>query len=109
MNLPGPTVSVSTQRATSSLDIDNGVVTTYANNLSGIEASLQYDSGSEVNSQFSTNYIQYANFYIKLPADIVSTDRIIYNNRVFDIKAVLNRFEEFIKVIAVEVAPSSPL
>ncbi len=102
-----PKVYVSTERATTTLDSGNSPITTYAAYLSSVAMSLQISGGGE---QLGTTvssagkgsaYCDYA--------DILVTDRVIFNGRKFDVVNILNvnELNIYLKLELVEVDPST--
>ncbi len=101
-----PTVLVATERKTTTLDAGGSPVTEYAANLSNIPMSIQWSDGGEVTGAVvsaSARGVAYCDY-----VDIITTDRLIYNNLIYDIVSAIdvNNLGVYLKLQIVEVQPS---
>ncbi len=101
-----PSVYVNTQRLTVTRDVGDGPVDSYANYLTNIKMSVQFNDGSEttgVTISGRKTGSAYCNYQ-----DIIETDRIVYNGRVFEVTAAYdqNELHVFMELKIAEVNPS---
>jgi len=101
-----PKVTVKTQRLVVTTGASGGPINKYQDYLLNLKMSMQVSGGQEhvdavINSDSSGS--AYCNY-----ADIVVTDRVIWNSRVFDISNVVdvNNLGIYLKLQLVEALPS---
>src|ERR1700679_4158776 len=79
-----------TQRLTVTYGSSGGPISAYNDYLLGVQGRFNPNSGTERGSQGRLNSEIDGKFYVNGTADIKSTDRIIFNGGVWDIKDVRN-------------------
>lgn len=102
--------SAKTQRRVQAYDAGGGPITNYTDSLTGLPLRFNPNSSSERGSQGRLNSETSDTVYINgnpVP-DVVQTDRIIFDGRVFDVLGVRNMDESavFLTLDVVEVLPS---
>lgn len=106
---PGILVSfATTQRLSVTYGSSGGPISSYANYLTNVQGRFNPLKGTEVGSQGRLNSEVMGKFYCNGSPDIIATDRLVFNNRVFDIKDVRNNDEigAFLTLDIIEVLPS---
>lgn len=97
-----------TQRRTVTRDSGGGPIITYADNLTGLRMRFNAKGGTERGSRGRMNTNNSDVVYVNGAPDIVTTDRIVFDSRVFDVTNKQNPDEvgAFLRLEVAEVMPS---
>lgn len=98
-------VTGKTQRPAMTLDSGGGQIWTYADNVTSLAMRINTPSGGQLGTQNRIDGMLVLKIFLPGGTDIVARDRIIYNARTFDVKAIRNpdEFSAFLTIDAVEV------
>lgn len=104
-------LSCTTQRSTQTADSGGGVVTTWADNLTGVPMRMNIPSGNSEAQRERINGVLVTKFYVNgnPSPDILNSDRIVYAGNVYDIKAVRD-FDQsgvYLTIDATKVDPAA--